>query len=133
MRNALTLLIQHPALAKTIPQDFPVLTIGGGDFFGEVLAVLRDAPGLPTAALVERFRDHPYAESMGAFASTLHAAPVDGIDKEFQDSLQKLLKMQRALEIENLMARAAVAPGLSIEEKKQLQALIASQNPVNVV
>jgi DNA primase len=129
MRNALTLLIQHPNLATTIPADWPALTLAGGELFMEVLHILRDSPDLQTAALVERFRDHPHTAHINNFAGLSHAAPLEGVEAEFSDSLEKIKKMQRSKQIENLMARAAVAPGLSPEERQTLQSLIKTQNP----
>lgn len=128
MRSTLSLLVQHPKLCTHVPKGLPTVTLPGGSLLHDLIALLRENPTLKTAALVERYREHPDGRLLAKLASMTHVAPESGIQSEFTDSLSRLVKLQHEQTIESLMAKAAVSPGLTAEEKKQLQALILAQN-----
>ncbi len=128
MRNTITLLVQNPHLIAHVPKDLPALTLPGSELLLSISTILHEHSTLSTAALVERFRDQENSDILATLASTTHAAPDDGLVAEFSDSINKLLAMQLENSIDNLMAKAAIAPGLSPTEKKHLQSLIQSKN-----
>ena len=128
MRNTITLLVQNPHLIEHVPQNFVASSLAGGELLTSITNILKSTPSLGTAALVERFRNEDNSDIIANLAGSAHAAPADGLSAEFTDSIHKLMKMQTEQTIENLMAKAAIAPGLTPDEKKELQSLIQTKN-----
>lgn len=128
MRNTITLLVQNPHLIEHVPENFAVSSLPGGELLLSITGILKSNPALSTAALVERFRYEDNSNIIASLAGTMHAAPAEGLAAEFTDSIHKLVNMQTEQTIENLMAKAAIAPGLTPSEKKELQTLIQTKN-----
>lgn len=128
MRKALILLIQYPELIKVVPEPFPELTLAGSDLLVALIDNLKQQPAANTGILLERFRGTPIDALLNKIAIEPQVTPPEGIEHEFTDTLKRLCSEQRLVQINHLMAKAAIIPGLSAEEKQQLQALIRVQN-----
>ena len=123
LRLAMTLLVQHPELAKSIDEPIPAFEAPGFDLFKQLLSILEQQPNLTTGGLLEFWRDQTDSEVIAKLAQTEHMIPPDGIKNEFLGTIRLLRKLSQKQTIESLLARAAMA-GLSEEEKLELNALI---------
>ena len=132
MRLAITLLLQNPNLASTVPEDIDLSVIHGpgSDLLKELLHLLHHTPTRTTGALLEHWRSKDNFQQLSTLASSAHHVPEDGLEAEFAGTLKRLVSQSRAITIERLLAKVN-AEGLDLDERKQLQDLIRSQKRVN--
>ena len=71
MRDAIALLLQHPALASNVP-DLPELgsnTVPGQQLLNELVDFCRERPNMTTARLLEHWRDQAVEKHLGKLAA----------------------------------------------------------------
>lgn len=114
----LSLLLQHPRLARDLPelegldeQERPAARI-----LANVIAILREDDLTSTAALVERFRDTPYHERLEKLAARNH---------QFADGVLEEILIQTAHSVQRLLIDDAIdkliekASGQSLSEAEK--------------
>lgn len=104
VRKAITLLVQHPGLARVAdsPDRLRGTDLPGAALLAELIELLVDNPHLNTGALVERYRDH---EGGGRHLASLAAEPLDletersnlegRLEQEFRDCLHRIVERDR--------------------------------------
>jgi DNA primase len=122
---ALGLLVQHPYLAR-IAGDVDGLADGsvpGSDVLRDIVHLVREHPGLNTAAILERFRGGRYFKRLSELARAEQLIPDEGIQQEFQAQLAKLRFARESRELDELLDKAKDGT-LSADEKSRLPGLL---------
>ncbi len=106
VRSAVTLLLARPALAQPLqpPLAFASLEKPGVDLLLELIELTRHHPQLPTAAVLEHFRDRPEYTSLQKLATRPLADNID-LEHEFTGALQQLARQAVDQHIEQLLRR----------------------------
>ena len=137
VRKAITLLVQHPGLARVAesPGDLRGMDLPGAMLLAELIELLVESPHLSTGALIERYRDH---EGGGQHLASLAAEPLDleeglsdleeGLEREFQDCLRRIAQQNRKRAVgERVRALEAKGFGrLSEDERREYAQLTGS-------
>ena len=127
MRVAIALLLQRPALARTLdPAVTQALTdLPGGELLHGLVQQLHANPGLTTAQLLETHRDGPHARALHGLA-VWQPLGEQGFDwaEELQGAIDRLHRQRRQRRIEALLQRAREGELLP-EEKDELRRLQA--------
>lgn len=126
LSRLLVLLIQQPALAKTIVHtiELSCLTLPGSALLRDVLNILLEQSHLNTGGLLECFREHQDYQHLAKLAAWEHNIPATGMQAELQAAISRVLQADRDYQIEVLLQKAQ-QQGLTAEEKVQLQQLLA--------
>ena len=140
LRKAITLLIQHPVLARAAepPDTLRGIDLPGVALLAELIEFLAPNPHLSTGALLEHYRAdervrHRLA-SLAAEALDLEAGLSDreqGLEREFRDCLRRIVEQNRKrAEDERMKELAAIAAQgvgrLSEEERREYARLTGS-------
>ncbi len=128
-RFVVTLLLQNPELVVNIEQkniDWRGLEFPGIEQFHSILQVILDRKPTNTAVLLEFYRDHTYEKTVKELASLDLLIPDDGIEAEFCDALNGLLKQGRKAGITRLQAKAE-SKGLDIQEQELLLKMLTGK------
>lgn len=128
-RVAIALLLQNPRLADSVEQkeiDWRGLEFRGIELFKNILQVIVDKESVNTAVLIEHYRDTAEEKSVKALASLDLLIPDSGVEAEFCDALNGLLKQGREAGIARLQAKAQ-STGLDAQEKETLVKLFANK------
>ncbi len=134
VRQAVTLLVHHPASATAISgqQIDAVAAIDrpGIPLLAELLAQLREDPPANTAGVLERWRDRPEQGSLAKLASAVCLAPdAAGAAAELKSALNRLIIEESPVRrLDELMAKARDS-SLNDTEKMELQALLQARSP----
>ncbi len=124
VRQAIALLLQAPALIGEIG-ELPTLERPGMDVLMAVAAVLRDAPGLSTAAVVERFGGSPHYQVLSRLAAWEYPALVADQALELRAIMGRLSE-QAQREIAQKRYKDLIRKGnLSESEQEELARLAA--------
>ena len=127
MRVAIALLLQRPALARTLdPAVTQALTdLPGGELLHGLVQQLHANPDLTTAQLLETHRDGPHARALHGLA-VWQPLGEQGFDwaEELQGAIDRLHRQRRQRRIEALLQRAREGELLP-EEKDELRRLQA--------
>jgi DNA primase len=127
---AIALLLQHPKLAVSTP-DLPELRdpqLPGLPLFLDVLGVLRGAPGLTTAAVLEHFRGHEQEQVLMRLAAWQHPAlEPEGVEAEYQGVLEQLKRAAIKDRTERLLRKEKIE-GLNDAEKGELARLLEQKH-----
>ena len=112
IRRALMLVLQHPGVVATVPEEHFEFddTLPGAKELLDLIGHCEGTPGITTARLLERFRDRPCHRRLGELART---SPVAGLvlgdeqaAAELADCLAKLVRYSAA------RRRAAMDPAI---------------------
>lgn len=137
VRKALTLLVQHPGLAKAAeaPESLRGIDLPGAALLAELIELCARNPHLNAGALIERYRDH---QGGGQHLAALAAEPLDleaglsdleaGLEQEFGDCLRRIVEQGRR-RAESQRVRELAAKGvahLSEEEREEYAWLTGS-------
>ncbi|MDH5544168.1 MAG: DNA primase [Gammaproteobacteria bacterium] len=127
-RRAITLLIQHPALAEKVkrPQDIASLQVPGTLLLHELLEFLRDSPQINTAALLERWRGRDEFGQLAKLAAEELPLPPEGLGPEFLDTLKQLEQQGLEVQLDQLLKKSQYTE-LTSEEKRSLRELLATR------
>jgi len=134
VRQAVTLLVHHPASATAISgqQIDAVAAIDrpGIALLAELLTRLREDPPANTAAVLERWRDRPEQASLAKLAAAVCLAPdAAGAAAELNSALNRLITEESPVRrLDELMAKARDS-ALDDAEKLELQGLLRARSP----
>jgi DNA primase len=129
VRMAIAMLIQYPRLAAASAgrRDFSDVDLPGLGLLREVASVLREHPGLNTAALLEHFRGHEQEHALMRLASWQHPAlEPDGVEAEFEGVVGQIGRAVTKERTQQLIQKEKVS-GLSADEKRELSRLLAEK------
>lgn len=128
MRLALSLLIQHPHLLKTISQQTQnELKIFYPEPLGMVIDCIGHNPHLSTAGLVEHFQRSPFYDAFNKLAIFKHQIDDDKLGSTLADVFDFLNRKQENEKIDNLILQLKQG-GLSDSEKITLQRLLQKRH-----
>ena len=132
IRLAITLLLQHPALAQELENiDFlRDLDLPGAGLLHELLETLQKNPNLTPAALLERWRDRPEAKHLNILIQSQLPGDEQALRKEFLDTILFLetgLKQQRWQLLQEKLSRE----GLDNEELNEWNQLLKDRSVQN--
>jgi len=127
VRTAITLLLQHPQLARTVGDagaEFRALESRPGvALFFDLLRLLRDRPDIKTGFIIEHYRDSEYQHSLEKLLVWEHPALSGDVDSEFQGVLEQLRREALSAETQRLMDKELLS-GLTPAEKVELKQLL---------
>ncbi len=127
MRHVIALLLQAPQLIEILPIeiDFKNSILPGSEILKQLIEIIRHAPELNTATLLEYWRDEPKIYKQLMTLATLEIdVPQAGLEQEFLGTVKRLRQLNQVKQIEqftNKLQRGA----LTEQEKKILQELLS--------
>lgn len=123
-RTVIALLLQNPRLSVFIEQreiEWQDLDFQGLALLQKIVHVIMTATSaVSTAVILEAFRDTQDYKSIIALAALPVIAPKEGIDQEFCDGLDVLLKQAREKRVAYLLEKSKSVP-LSVSELESLK------------
>lgn len=130
MRMAITLLLQNPALSRTIDSELAMLlpSMPGGDLFEDILRLRLQKGASDAKTIVELFHGKPEARTVNVLAQRVLAVPAEGIEAEFQGACQRLLLQGQKKRLDFLIDKARQEDGLNLDEKTEIQQLLIKTN-----
>jgi DNA primase len=133
IRHAITLLLQHPELAKEIPSATLTISMHSPDIeiLQQLLQLLKNNSTLSTGALLEHWRDHPAQDQLAKLALYELMIPQDALKTELFETLERIIVLDKEQTVQNIM-QLAKERELCPQEKQQLQQLI-SENLTNPI
>jgi DNA primase len=107
VRLAVAMLLQHPSLADRVPAEpgFTDLELPGMNLFLALLQMLKTAPRLNTASIVESFRDSEHQHYIAKLAVWQHPALEQNVELEFAGLMDRLREISATQRIERLLQR----------------------------
>ena len=131
VRTAITLLLQHPQLARTVVgagEEFRALEgrPGVGLLF-DLLLLLKDRPDIKTGFIIEHFRDSEHQQALTKLLAWEHPTLSGDIEAEFQGVLEQLRREARGAETERLLDKARLSE-LTSAEKIELKRLLGEKS-----
>jgi DNA primase len=130
VRVALALLLRRPALAERVTSTlgWETVPLPGADLLVRVLEQLREAPGITTAGLLERWRDDPEGRHLHRLFEREDPVPDTGVESEFDDTVRRLDALAQEARLEVLLAEAG-AGTLDEAGKQELRRLLGTRGP----
>lgn len=131
VRVAVALLVQHPELARLVPdrEAFKWLEQPGVDLLYTLVELLKANPHLNTAAIVEQFRDTPEEQSISKLAVWDHAVTQGDAEAQFLGAIGQMRRDATAASADRLLRK----PELSAAEKAELARLLAEKSRTGVI
>jgi DNA primase len=129
MQAAVALLLLHPHLVQHVPETgfLQGLTIRGGDFLADLVALLRARPELKTGFIIEHYRDSEYQPHLAKLAAWQHPMLQQDVDAEFLDLFQQLRRHINKQQTEMLTQKEC----LDDAEKTRLHQLLVEKQALN--
>ena len=130
VRSAIALLLQQPALALDLqpPYGFTALRQPGIDLLAEIIALVRERPGINTGALLEHFAG-PEGDERAAALQKLASQPMPGDEAlwrdEFLDAMGQLERQTLQQRVDELQAKQREGV-LEARDKEEMRALLGS-------
>ncbi|PJK14181.1 DNA primase [Lysobacteraceae bacterium NML07-0707] len=129
VREVITLLLQQPELALQAPVPYPFAELQqpGIALLIELLDLIRQRPGIQTAALLEVMGAHPHTAALHKLAMTELPGEPQTWQTVFSDALAQLTRQANQQRLEQLQRRMAEVghAALSAAEKNELKHLFA--------
>ena len=124
VRKVITWLLHYPRLAGgvTATDQLRTLELPGVPLLLELVETLARSPNLTTGAVLERFREHPSGGHLTKLALEEVPALDEGLEREFEDSIEKLRQRAEQQRFEAL-ARKEREERLSDAEKREFARL----------
>jgi DNA primase len=124
VRQAITLLLHYPAIGAevAVPAELALLQLKGVPLLVELLALVRDHPGLTPGAVVERYRERPEYRHLAELLAEPQLVDDRGAARELADSLVRIVVQGREERMAELLSKAE-AGGLTGEEKAEFRQL----------
>ena len=125
----IALLLQNPEFIEIVEQkeiDWNQLEFEGVEKFKNILQMIADKKPVNYGVLLEAFRNHADEAIIKKLASFDLLIPVEGVEAEFCDALDGLLKQGREAAIAKLQAKAD-SKGLDIQEQETLVKMLANK------
>ncbi|MFC1748328.1 DNA primase [Pseudomonadota bacterium] len=128
VRTAITLLLNHPQLAKNIkhPQQLLTLEEPGIRLLVQLLELIQHTPHINCGTILEHWRDNPEGKHLGKLARATITTPEDGQAAEFEGALNLLHKQCIEQEYTQLLRKGETIP-LTTDEKRKLIELQAKK------
>lgn len=128
VQKTLSLLVQHPTLAKCIQNldEWQHYQFHGKTTLLTLLKLLHQHPTLTTGQLLQQIGDPQRQQHIAKLAAVPLAIPVDGYQDEFLGAIRQI-KNQCNQEVVDKLIRKAHSNPLSDAEKTQLQELLAQK------
>ena len=125
VRVALGLLLRRPQLAERVASTagWAETELPGSALLVQMIDVLREAPGITTGGLLERWRDDPEGRHLHRLLEREDPVPEAGIEAEFDDTVRRLDALAREARLEVLLAQAEQG-GLDAAGKEELRDLL---------
>ncbi len=131
VRTAITLLLQHPALARTVVDVDgglrALLGRPGVALLFDLIQLLKDRPDVKTGFIIEHYRDSEYQHALTKLLTWEHPTLSGDIETEFQGVLEQLRREALRAETERLMDKDRLS-GLTAAEKVELKRLLAEKS-----
>lgn len=126
MQTAVALLLLHPHLVQHVPEAafLQGLSLRGGDFLADLVALLRAKPELKTGFIIEHYRDSEYQPHLARLAAWQHPMLQQDVEAEFLDLFQQLRRESNKLQTEVLTQKEHLTGRLDDTEKAQLRQLL---------
>jgi DNA primase len=127
LATAVSLLLQHPLLAKEVALP-DRLTFGsetantGNRLLSEVHTIAGEHPDISSAALVERFRDHDNFRTLEKLATRNHLLEAADVTSFYRETIDTIEQQAVSSAIKELLRRSTET-GLDSADKAQLAAL----------
>lgn len=124
VRRAITLLVNHPALASNVVNTHAVRQADarGAELLAELIDYCRDNLPLSPPSLLERWRGRPAHAALEKLLGAAIDFEEDNVEQEFVDCLNWLLNQQKKTEIhKNLPTKPSV---MSDSEKERFRSLL---------
>ena len=129
-RMMLRLLLDNPAIARQCPEVSPStlakLNVGNLAMLIEMVTVCLANPDYRGAEILEHFRTHPFAKSLGRLLAWDHAVTADAVVQVYQDSFKRLIDWHLQGRMEELLSKARLGK-ISTAEKQELSLLVKHQ------
>ena len=127
VRKAISMLIQQPALAQSIPTEFDLskITIKGGDLLNQLIGSAKLDPAMNTAALLEQHRQESHFSALEKLAGHDHLIPENEISNSFIVLLQQLENDSTGQQLEELLEKSRHET-LNNDEKNRLKELLSN-------
>ena len=127
IRRAITLLLHAPTLATDCPEPAVLkgLLLPGAELLIELLQLLQQQPDISSAALIERWRETPFAAPLSALLAKPMLISEEEMRIEFQDAMQGLQRRHIDQQIQQLSEKPANQ--WSAEDRSRWQALLTSK------
>lgn len=125
VRLAIALLLEHPHLAKLMP-DVNALTqiqLPGIELLKQLLLLCQQNPQINSGNILEHYRDTPEGAQLAKLLCWQHHIDADSADNVFLDTLEKLFNTFVEQRTENLLQKARIG-NMSKAEKHELQTLL---------
>ncbi|MCK5818137.1 MAG: DNA primase [Psychromonas sp.] len=129
MRLAISILLQHPKLAFSLPlfPEFKIIDLPGINLLCEILDICRARQDLSTGQLLENWRDKPEYSNLSKLAIWNNDVEEDKHEDVFFDILENFLTIHIKTKIEKLKLKERSGKILSSIEKKELVTLLMEQ------
>ena len=127
VRQLIRLLLEMPTLSEKVNVgEIQGLEIPGVPLFIELVETIRLNPHMNYAGILERWRGTESGRHLAKLAQQAVSLDDEGIQAEFLDALQWLIKQQRNQRTEELLAKSKLGT-ISNEEKRELQEVLATR------
>ena len=128
VRSAIVRLLHQPALAMMLepPYRFALLRQPGVELLADMVALVRERPGITTGALLEHFSDREEALALQKLATQTLPGEEALWRNEFADVMAQLEKLTQQQRIDELHAKQRDS-GLELRDKEELRALLANR------
>ena len=131
VRNAISLLLQHPRLATMIGDlaEFKQSTLRGYDVFTEIAETILQHDGVNTASLLERYREKSHFSALEKLAMHHHLVEEEQLEPTFHAVLQQLKNALVEQQLEQLIEKSR-HENLDDSEKEKLKSLISQNSSI---
>ena len=131
IRNAISLLLQHPKLAVMIGDlsEFKQSDLRGYDVFVELAETILQHHGVNTASLLERYREQSHFQALEKLATHHHLMDESELETTFQAVLQQLKNALIEQQLEQLIEKSK-HESLNDIEKEKLKSLISQNSAI---
>ncbi len=126
VRRAIALMLQQPALAQKLSNESELadLDLPGMPLFLELYGMLKDAPTMNTAAIIESFSDSEHQHHLSRLAVWDYPSLAENVELEFSVVINRLGDALSKQRTERLLQKQH-AQGLSQTEKDELARLLS--------
>ncbi len=127
VRQLIRLLLEKPELSEKVNvRDFEGLELPGVPLFIELVETIRLNPHMNYAGILERWRGTENGKHLAKLAQQSISLDDEGIQSEFFDVLQWLVKQQRSQRAEQLLAKSKLGT-ITNEEKRELNEVLSTK------
>jgi DNA primase len=127
VRQLIRLLLEMPGLSEKVDiKQFEGLDLPGVPLFIELVETIRLNPHMNYAGILERWRGTDNGKHLAKLAQQSITLDDEGIQSEFFDALQWLVKQQRSQRAEQLLAKSKLGT-ITDEEKKELNKVLSTR------